>query len=87
MCDMPSTTEPPELLTLNELADYLRVGRRTAWQLVNEGAVPAVKVRGQWRILRAEVDAQLGYRPPEMREPGFDRAEGSRGDVHGKLTP
>jgi excisionase family DNA binding protein len=84
---MTATADRPELLTLNELADYVRIGRRTAWQLLNDGTVPAVKVRGQWRILRAEVDARLGYRSPEMREPGFDRAQGSRGDVHGKFTP
>jgi excisionase family DNA binding protein len=71
---MTATAERPELLTLNELAAYLRVGRRTAWQLVNDGAVPAVKVGGQWRIPRAELDAQLG-RSPEMREAGFPASE------------
>jgi excisionase family DNA binding protein len=63
---MPATAERPELLTLNELAEYLRIGRRTAWQLVNEGAVPAVKVGGQWRIPRAELDEQLAK---TMRNP------------------
>lgn len=78
---MTATAERPELLTLNELAEYLRIGRRTAWQLVNDGTVPAVKVGGQWRILRTELDAQLGRRSPEMREPGLAGHMGSREDV------
>jgi excisionase family DNA binding protein len=48
-----------ELLTLRELANYLRVGMRTAYKLVTEGGVPAVKVGGQWRIPRDELDRQL----------------------------
>jgi excisionase family DNA binding protein len=81
------TAERPELLTLNELADYLRIGRRTAWQLVTDGTVPAVKVGGQWRILRAEVDAQLGRRAPEMRSPGLAGHEGERStEQHGQST-
>jgi excisionase family DNA binding protein len=54
-----STVEQPELLTLGELAVYLRVSRTTAYQLVTTGKVPAVKVGGQWRIPRAELDRQL----------------------------
>jgi excisionase family DNA binding protein len=56
------TTQSPELLTLPELASYLRVGMRTAYKLASTGAVPAVKVGGQWRIPRAELDAQLSKR-------------------------
>jgi putative molybdopterin biosynthesis protein len=40
----------PAFLTVNELADYLRVSIRTAYQLVTDGEVPSVRVKGQWRI-------------------------------------
>jgi len=54
------TTEPRhELLTLRELAAYLRVSMRTAYQLAMDGTVPAVKVGGQWRIARSELDEHL----------------------------
>jgi Helix-turn-helix domain len=59
---------------------------RTAYQLCYDGAVPAVKVGGVWRIPRAELDAQLG-RTPEMRAPGLAGRKGAREDVHGKFTP
>jgi excisionase family DNA binding protein len=49
----------PELLTLRELAEYLRVSMRTAYQLASDGEIPAVKVGGQWRIPRAELDQRL----------------------------
>jgi excisionase family DNA binding protein len=53
------TTHAPEILTLEELASYLRIGTRTAYRLVSTGAIPAAKVGGQWRISRLELDAQL----------------------------
>jgi excisionase family DNA binding protein len=56
---MSTTTERPELLTLRELAEYLRVSMRTAYQLASDGAVPAVKVGGQWRIPRLELERRL----------------------------
>lgn len=59
-----ATATQPELLTLRELADYLRVSIRTAYQLATDGAVPAVKVGGQWRISRAALERQLAGQGP-----------------------
>jgi len=62
---MSTTDERPELLTVRELAELLRVGMRAAYQYVADGSVPAVKVGGQWRIPRAELERQLaGERDP-----------------------
>jgi hypothetical protein len=45
-----ATKQPePELLTLRELAEYLRVSERTAYQLVSDGTVPATKVTSPQR--------------------------------------
>jgi excisionase family DNA binding protein len=52
-------SEHPDVLTLRELASYLRVSLRTAYQLVADGDVPAVKIGGQWRIPRAALERQL----------------------------
>ena len=59
---MTETTLPP-LLTLRELALYLRVSTRTAYQLVSDGDVPAVKIGGQWRVPRAELEHRLAVSP------------------------
>ncbi len=50
---------PHQLLTLRELADYLRVSMRTAYQLAYDGEVPAIKVGGQWRIPRAALEERF----------------------------
>jgi len=59
------TTAIPEILTVRELCDYLRVSPRTAYQLVAAGQVPAVKVGGQWRIPRAGLERHLSGREDE----------------------
>jgi excisionase family DNA binding protein len=56
---MSTTAERPEFLTVRELADYLRVSLRTAYELVHRGDVPAVKVGGVYRIRLAELDRKL----------------------------
>jgi excisionase family DNA binding protein len=54
-----SDTEQRHFLTVDELAAFLRVSRTTAYQLVWRGDVPSVKVGGQLRIPRAELERQL----------------------------
>jgi excisionase family DNA binding protein len=56
---MATTTVEPAFLSVRELAHYLRVSERTAYQLIYDGSVPCVKVRGQHRIPRAELERQL----------------------------
>jgi excisionase family DNA binding protein len=46
-------------LTVNELADLLRVSRRTAYVLVQTGRVPSVRIGGSIRIPRAALVQQL----------------------------
>ena len=41
-----------ELLTVKEVADYLRVGRVTVWRWCKEGTLPAYRVGRNWRIPR-----------------------------------
>jgi excisionase family DNA binding protein len=62
---MTATTDRPEFLTIDELATYLRVSLRTAYELVYRGDVPAAKVGGVWRIRRAALDRQLDDPKPE----------------------
>jgi excisionase family DNA binding protein len=68
------TAERP-FLTVKELAELLRVSKRTAYALVRNGEVPSLRVGGSIRIPRAELDDQLGRRSAatsEMREAGFN---------------
>ena len=45
-----------EIFTLDEVAAYLKVGKRTIYRLVAEKKIPAFKVGGAWRFTRADID-------------------------------
>lgn len=45
-----------EILTLEEVAAYLKAGKRTVYRLAQQGAIPAFKLGGSWRFRRAELD-------------------------------
>lgn len=47
------------LMTVKELASYLKVNERTVLKLAADGPLPAVKVGNQWRFRKAMIDAWL----------------------------
>ena len=48
-----------QLLTINEVADYLRVKKRTIYEWIKTGKIPAIKAVGQWRFKKEKIDAWL----------------------------
>lgn len=50
-----SATEA-EVLTLDEVARYLRVSRKTAYRMARSGELPAFKAANHWRIRRSELE-------------------------------
>lgn len=51
---MPDSKD--EILTLDEVAAYLKVGKRTVYRLAAAGKIPAFKLGGIWRFKRADLD-------------------------------
>jgi len=49
----------PELLTVREVADYLRVTQKTVYRLLQQGSIPALKVSHSWRFDKAAIDDWL----------------------------
>jgi len=45
-----------EILTLDEIAAYLKAGKRTVYRLAQKGEIPAFKLGGTWRFRRSELD-------------------------------
>jgi excisionase family DNA binding protein len=45
---------PNELLTVKEIADYLRVSRMTIWRWCQHGIIPAFQVGRNWRVRRTD---------------------------------
>ena len=48
-----------ELMTVPEVADYLRVTKKTIYRLLWQGSIPATKIGHQWRFDRASIDEWL----------------------------
>lgn len=48
-----------ELLTIGEIAKYLRVKKRTIYDWVKKEKIPAIKTVGQWRFKKEKIDAWL----------------------------
>lgn len=44
-----------EILTLKEVAAYLKLAEKTAYKLAAEGKLPGFKVGGSWRFKREDV--------------------------------
>ncbi len=54
-----STANLPELLTVQETAEYLKVPLPTIYYLAQRGQLPAVQIGGRWRIKRHLLDRKL----------------------------
>ena len=44
-----------EILTLKEVADYLKLAQKTAYRLAAEGKLPGFKVGGSWRFKKEDI--------------------------------
>lgn len=53
--DVDECRDVPEILTPNEVADYLCIHINTAYKLIRQGVLPAFRVGKSWRIRRADL--------------------------------
>jgi len=60
--------EPPELMTVKETAEYLRIPLPTVYYLVQRGQLPAIQIGGRWRIKRSLLDRDI-LRKDEAGQP------------------
>jgi len=51
------------VLTIDDLAVYLKISKSTLYKLAQEGKVPGQKVGKHWRFHRDAVDRWLSERP------------------------
>jgi len=48
-----------DILTIREVADYLRITEKTAYRLAASNKLPGFKVGGSWRFRQSEIDAWI----------------------------
>ncbi|MFM5070296.1 helix-turn-helix domain-containing protein [Aeromonas veronii] len=51
-----------EILTIDEVAAYLKASRRTVYRLAASGKLPAFKLGGTWRFRRGDLDQWIANR-------------------------
>lgn len=63
--------ETGEIFTLDDVAAYLKVGKRTVYRLAAAKKIPAFKVGGAWRFSRADIDSWI------KQQSSVDQGDGS----------
>ena len=62
-----------EILTVQELSDYLKVPVSTLYKLVREGSIPATKIGKHWRFHKDAIDAWIIQADQTKRAEGGPR--------------
>ena len=52
-------------LTLDELAEYLKLSRTKLYRMAQKGEIPASKIGTQWRFNRKEIDDWVSNQRPD----------------------
>jgi len=45
-----------DIMTLREVAEYLKLAEKTAYRLAAEGKLPGFKVGGSWRFKESDIE-------------------------------
>ncbi|WP_350431364.1 helix-turn-helix domain-containing protein [Shewanella sp. H8] len=48
-----------QILTLQEIAEYLKLTEKTAYRLAADGKLPGFKVGGAWRFKREDLEVWI----------------------------
>lgn len=54
-----------DIMTIREIAEYLKLTEKTAYRLTAEGKIPGFKVGGAWRFKRSDIDAWIETKKTE----------------------
>ncbi len=63
------TTSPSEgeILTIKQVADFLKVTERTIYRLAAAKKIPAFKVGGTWRFSRTDIDSWIRQQAMQVK--------------------
>jgi excisionase family DNA binding protein len=59
-------TMSDEIMTIREVADFLKIKEKTAYRLVAEGRLPGFKVGGAWRFKRSDLEVWIDRQKDEQ---------------------
>ena len=62
-----------DIITVKELADYLKIAEKTACRFASEGKVPGFKVGSAWRFRKSGIDRWIS----EQEQNSGDKNDGN----------
>lgn len=65
---MPKKSSEEAILTIKDVAEYLKVAEKTVYRLAGAKQIPAFKVGGSWRFSRADIDSWIKQQSMERLE-------------------
>lgn len=71
---MTALADLPPILTVEEAAKFLRIGRTAAYDAVRRGDLPSIRIGRSLRVGRHQLEAMLGLE--NGQRPGGDRVAG-----------
>ena len=64
---------PGDVLTIEELAAYLKIPKSTLYKIVREGKIPSQKIGRHWRFRKGAIDRWLEETRANEPDSGGDR--------------
>ena len=76
---MSTVNSRSDILTIRQVADYLKVTERTMYRLAAARQIPAFKVGGSWRFSRADIDSWIKQQSMEELETSQEQSGDATG--------
>lgn len=51
-----------DIMTIREVAEYLRLNEKTTYRYAAEGQIPGFKIGGNWRFRRADIEGWIAQK-------------------------
>ena len=68
-----------EIMTLQEVSDYLKIAEKTLYGYVQKGIVPGIKIGSAWRFRKSDIDGWLDDQRKLTEQSTRSRGESRKG--------
>jgi excisionase family DNA binding protein len=79
---MSTSTGEGEILTIKQVAGYLKVTERTIYRLAAAKKIPAFKVGGTWRFSRADIDSWIKQQSMDALDTGREEENTAKSQLN-----
>src|SRR3989304_929316 len=70
---MLSPGSPEDILMIKQLSEYLMVSEKTIYRMLEKNMLPAIRVGGQWRFRRRDIDTWIDNQVKKVEVEGDRR--------------